>query len=124
MDVIGLYPSIFHGVGLEALRKILNERDSPKIPTEDIVRMAEFVLKNNFFEFNDGVKRQKSGKTIGKKFAPPYACIFIDEVETEFFKSEESQPFLRYIDDIFLYGLMEKRSSLSFLMNLIIFIPI
>ena len=88
--------------------------------------MAEFVLKNNFFEFNDGVKRQKSGTAIGTKFAPPYACIFIDDVETEFLKSEELQPFLwlRYIGDIFLYGLVEKRSSLSFLMNLIIFIPI
>ena len=39
--------------------------------------MAEFVLKNNFFEF----KRQKSGTAIGTKFAPPSACIFIDEVE-------------------------------------------
>ena len=88
--------------------------------------MAEFVLKNNFFEFNGGVKRQISGTAIGTKFAPPYACIFIDEVETEFLKSEELQTFLwlRYINDIFLYGLMEKRSSLSFLMNLIIFIPI
>ena len=65
--------------------------------------MAEFVLKNNFFEFNDEVKRQKSGTAIGTKFAPPYACIFMDEVETEFLKSEELQPclWLRYIDDIF-----------------------
>ena len=56
VDVIGLYPSISHGADVEALRKILSERDSPK----DIVRMVEFVLKNNFFEFNGEVKRQKS----------------------------------------------------------------
>ena len=49
-DVIGLYPSISHEAGLEALRKRLNERDSPKVPTEDIVQIADFVLKNNFFE--------------------------------------------------------------------------
>ena len=48
-DVIGLYPSISNGAGLEAPRKILNERDSPKVPTEDMVLMAEFVLKSNFF---------------------------------------------------------------------------
>ena len=93
-DVIGLYPSISHEAGLEALRKRLNERDSPKVPTEDIVQMADFVLKNNFFEFNGEVKRQKSGTAIGTKFAPPYACIFMDEVETEFLKSQELQPFL------------------------------
>ena len=93
-DVIGLYPSISHKAGLEALRKRLNERDSPKVPTEDIVRMADFVLKNNFLEFNGEVKRQKSRTAIGTKFAPPYACIFMNEVETEFLKSHELLPFL------------------------------
>ena len=51
----------------------------------------------------------------------------MNNVETKFLKSQELQPFLwlRYIDDIFfLYGLMEKKSSLSFLMNLLAFIPI
>ena len=43
--------------------------------------MAEFVLKNNFFEFNGKVKRQYSGTTIGTKFAPPYACNSVDELE-------------------------------------------
>ena len=65
--------------------------------------MADFVLKNNFFEFNGEIKRQKCGTAIGAKFAPPYACIFMDEVETEFLKSQELQPFfwLRYIDYMF-----------------------
>ena len=60
-------------------------------------------ILRKFFEFNGEVKRQKSGTAIGAKFAPPYAYIFVDEVETEFLKSQELQPFLwlRYIDDIF-----------------------
>ena len=64
-DVIRLYPGISHRAGLEELRKRLSERDSPKIPTKDIVRMAEFVLKIYFFEFNGEVKRQKSGPAVG-----------------------------------------------------------
>ena len=126
MDVIGLYPSISHETGLEVLRKRLSERDSLKVPTEDIVRMADFVLKDNFFEFNGEVKRQKSGTAVGTKFAPSYACIFMDKVETEFLKIQELQPFLwlRYIDDIFFIWTHGERSSLSFLMNLITFIPI
>ena len=43
--------------------------------------MTEFVLKNNFFEFNSEVKRQYSGTTIEAKFAPPYACTLVVEVE-------------------------------------------
>ena len=83
--------------------------------------MADFVLKNNFFEFNGEVKRQKCGTAIGTKFAPPYACIFMDEVETEFLKSQELQPFLWLcLLTYFLCGLMEKRS----LFSLRTFIPI
>ena len=51
--------------------------------------MADFVLKNNFFKFNRDVKRKKSGTAIGTKFASPYACIFMIEVETEILKSHE-----------------------------------
>ena len=38
--------------------------------------------------------KRKLGTTTGTKFAPTYACIFMDEVETEFLKSQELQPFL------------------------------
>ena len=57
------------------------------------VQVAEFVLKNDFSECNGKVKRQKSGTGIGTRFAPPYTCIFMDEVETEFLKCQELQPF-------------------------------
>ena len=53
--------------------------------TEDIAWMLDFVLKNC------------------TRFAPPYACIFINEVETVFFKSQYLQLFLwlHYIDNMF-----------------------
>ena len=71
--MVGLYSSIPHKTVLETLRKRLNEGKTSEIPAEDIVRMAEFALKYIFFEFNG-------------EFTPPYACIFMDEVETEFLK--------------------------------------
>ena len=46
-DVEGLYPSIPHEVGLRAMREALNKRDEKTIPTEELLKMAEFVLKNN-----------------------------------------------------------------------------
>ena len=49
-DIVGLYPSIPHNEGLEVLRKQLKVFDNKSIPTEDLVKMAEFVLKNNYFE--------------------------------------------------------------------------
>ena len=69
-DVVGLYPSIPHEAGLKALKEALDKRENRNIATNDLVRMAEFVLKNNYFEFNGQVKQQISGTAIGTKFAP------------------------------------------------------
>ena len=51
---------------------------------------------------NHMVKQQDSGTAIGTKCAPTYACIYKDEVETEFLKTQERTPpiWFRYIDDI------------------------
>ena len=97
------YPNIPHDLGLESLRKRLNESGICQAPTEKLISMAEFVLKDNCFTFNEKVCRQISGTAIGIKFTPPYACIFMDEMETSFLKTQQLQPFiwLRYIDDIF-----------------------
>ena len=103
-DVVGLYPSIPHTAGLATLRDALDKREAKKIPTEDLVKMAKFVLKNNYFEFNGSIKQQLSGTAIGTKFAPPYACIFMDKLETNFVKTQTLQllVWFRYIDDVFL----------------------
>ena len=57
-DVVGLYPIIPHQAGLETLKKALDERENKFISTNDLVNMAEFVLKNNYFQFNGKVKQQ------------------------------------------------------------------
>ena len=65
--------------------------------------MAEFVLKNIYFEFNGSIKQKLSGTTIGTKFAPPYVCIFMDKLETNFLKTQTLRPLMwfRYIDGVF-----------------------
>ena len=56
--VIGLYPSIPHDASLEALKKALDHREDKNISTDDLTKMAVFVLKNNYFEFNGNVKKK------------------------------------------------------------------
>ena len=47
---VGLSPSIPHVVdGLKALSAKLKKREDKSIATEDLLQMAKFVLKNNFF---------------------------------------------------------------------------
>ena len=88
---------------MKALKSALEKREQKHIPTEKLINMAEFVLKNNFFEFNRSVKQHVSGTAMGTKCDPTYACICMDDVETEFLKTQERAPvvWFRYIDDIF-----------------------
>ena len=101
-DVVGLYPSIPLYEDLEVLKKQLDNFYEKSIPTEDLVKMAEVVLKNKYFVFNSNVKHQISGTVIGTKFAPPYACIHRDYMENQFLKNEQIQPWIwfRYIENI------------------------
>ena len=68
--------------------------------------MTDFILRNKYFQFNAQIKQQISGTAVGTKFAPPYACLFMDKIETAFVETQELQPFVwfRYIDDIFYLG--------------------
>ena len=65
--------------------------------------MAEFILKNNFFEFETKIIQQISGAAIATMFVPSYACLFMDRIENDILDSELVNPWLwlRYIDDIF-----------------------
>ena len=105
-DVVDLYPSIPHETGLSALKIALENRSVKKNPTENPFKMAEFVLKNNLFRFNNKVFQQISGTAIGTKFAPPYACIYMDRVEQDFLETQELQPLLW----LFSFGLMERNN--------------
>ena len=124
-DVTSLYPSMPHKDGLQALYTKLEERKDKKVSSENLVDLAEFVLKNNYFEFNSDVYRQILGTAMGTKFAPPYACIFMDMVETEFLSQQEIKPlvWLWYIDDIFFIWLEGEDKLLQFMKKLHEFHP-
>ena len=124
-DVVALYPSIPHDGGLEVFRKQYDKFKDKIVPTEDIIKMANFVLKNNIFEFDCKFYQQIQGTAIGTKFAPPYACIFMDYVETEFLKTQAIKPWLwkRFIDDIFFIWTDSERNLSKLLKDLNEFYP-
>ena len=64
-DVVFLYPSISHGAGLNALREALDNRGNKRITTDNLLKMAEFVLKNNYFKLDGKVKKQLLGTATG-----------------------------------------------------------
>ena len=83
-DIVSLYTSIQHDLGITALRywidKLRNLIPS-RITTEFILDATKFVLTNNYFLFNDMMYLQLIGTAMGTIFAPPYACLTIGYLE-------------------------------------------
>ena len=91
-DAVGVYPNTWHKTDLKSLKEALDRRREEKISTEDLAKIAEFVLKYNYFQFDRSVYQQVLGTAIGTKFAPPPACIFIDRLENDFLETQILRP--------------------------------
>ena len=66
--------------------------------------LAECVLKNNIFEHNLPFFKQIRGTATGTKMAPPYAIIFMGDLEEQILQDCSFKPLVwwGYIDDTFL----------------------
>ena len=124
-DVVGLYPSIPHSEGLDILKKQYENYPNKKVSTEDIVKMADFIFKNNLFEFDSKFYKQISGTAIGTNFAPPYVCIFMNHIKTEFFEDARYKTLVleEICDNTFLTWTENEESLGKFLEDLDKFDP-
>ena len=114
-DLVDLYAIIPQKAGLNALREALDKRENKHIPTDNLLTMAEFVLKNNYFEFNGKGKNQLLATVIGNMSVPTYASIFVDNLESDFLKYQELTPMIwyRYTDDVFFIWTHDKEKLAS-----------
>ena len=93
------YPNLPHGEGLASFRRFLATRDNQQISSDTLTELAEVVLKNNIFEFDEKTFKQKPGTAIATKFAPPYAFLFMADFEEKMLESFEKEPMIwwRYV---------------------------
>ena len=105
-DVSSLYTSIPHDEGINAILTALNTHRHnlpPHTPNNTIIKQfLQFILKGNYFDFLNKHYKQIQGTAMGTKMAPPYANIFMHEIEKQLTNTHTEQLLLwiRYIDDI------------------------
>ena len=116
-DIVSLYTSISHELGLKAteywiskFRHIIPVRFTSVF----ILESVDFVLKNNFFLFDNNLYQQLIGTAMGTGFAPPYACLTVGFLEVTRFYPELplnlssfycefiTKLFYRFMDDGFI----------------------
>ena len=117
------------------MKDYLNSRRE-KIPsTEKTVQVLEIFKNNNFIEFGEKLFQQVGGTSIGKKHAPPVACLGAGKLEKDLiFPSEKFQSLIldnkdndndkdgfwkRFIDDIIaaMQGTREEAEMFANWMN-------
>jgi hypothetical protein len=106
VDVTSLYTNIPNAEGIRACKKQLEtHRTEDTCPSNtNILRMLDFVLTKNNFDFNEKHYLQIGGTAMGTRVAPSFANLFMADFEDKFVYPYTHQPtiWMRYIDDIFL----------------------
>ena len=69
----------------------METRENKQISSDTFAELAEIGLKNNIFEFDEKVFTQKRGTTIGTKFAPPYAILYMADLEEKLLEIFEKE---------------------------------
>ena len=103
LDVESMYTNINHVDAIKAFEETF--RDKQNHHYYDYVKnLLSITLQNNDFEFNGKTYIQKSGVSMGIKYAPSLADIFMAKWEQDALKKCQYQPlfFKRFLDDIFM----------------------
>ena len=108
IDVTSLYTNIPHDEGTRATLEALSHTPPQPLqpPTQVFQQMLEYILKHNYFSFNNEFYLQTQGTAMGTRMAPSYANLFMASLEKQILNTAPSQlkPLIwkRYIDDIFM----------------------
>ncbi|KAL2080587.1 hypothetical protein ACEWY4_024380 [Coilia grayii] len=104
-DVESLYTNIPHEGGLQAMDYyLMSKKDT--LPAELLMELTKFILKSNYFMFNNRYYLQSQGTSMGSPFAPNYANLYMGLWEHQHIFNNNPfanniRVFKRYIDDIF-----------------------
>ena len=102
-DVSSLYTNMHFDRTIDCVKKAFANNPDQKRPDTAILKLLEISLKNNDFKFNGQYYLQVLGTSMGKRFAPGLANLYLLEFDEKATNYSKTKPilFVRYLDDIF-----------------------
>ena len=76
------------------MRNVLEKRSNKNVITDTYIELAELVLQNKYFKFNERYHKQIRGTAIGTKFDPPCAIVYMAALEEDFSEALIRKPLL------------------------------
>ena len=107
IDVADLYTMVPQVEGILSLKKMMDHLQLKEInglKTEVILRLGRFVMKNNYFKYNDQYYHQIRGGAMGSPLTLTMANCYMFFYEQAIVKQIKNSHglYFRYIDDIFI----------------------
>jgi hypothetical protein len=107
IDISDLYTMIPQIEGVLSLKKMLDHlqlKDIKGLKTEAIIRLARFVMKNNYFSYNGQYYHQIRGGAMGSPLTLTMANCYVFFFEQNIIRQIHNSfgLYFRYIDDIFI----------------------
>ncbi|CAF3764840.1 unnamed protein product [Adineta steineri] len=107
IDVTDLYTMIPQVEGVLSLKQMLdylNLNQVNDLKTEVIIQLANFIMNNNYFKYNDQYYHQIRGGAMGSPITLTIANCYMFFYEQQIFKQITNSfgLYVRYIDDIFI----------------------
>ena len=118
-DVDALYPSMDIKTGLQLVQQFIEELDwQTRHRRQFLIKAMEFVLTKGYMTFQNQIYQQTNGAAMGSPMIPPYANIFMYQLEKETVHKHTALGSLilykRFIDDVFI---ITKDDNISDLQN-------
>jgi hypothetical protein len=106
-DVDALYPSMDINTGLELIKQFIEDVNWGNRHKKDfLLKAMEFVLTKGYIAFQNDIYQQTNGAAMGSPMIPPYANIFMYQLEKQtVHKHKDSGTLLlykRFIDDVLI----------------------
>jgi len=102
-DITSLYTNMDSNRSINCVREAFLANKNPSRPDKHILELLKICLKNNDFEFNNQFYLQTHGISMGKRFAPALANLYLLEFDNSATNDFCIKPVLyfRFLDDIF-----------------------
>ena len=105
LDVVSLFTNVPEYLICSAIEKRWTQLyNHTYLSCSEFIESIQFILQNNFFQFNDQFYKQKFGSAMGNPISPILAGIVMQDLETYALSKLcfDSIFYFRYVDDIFM----------------------
>ena len=105
-DISSMYSNIPTGELMTILDELCNANDVDGKTTQEILRITQTLINQNYFQFQDTIYIQNEGLAMGEPTSSILSEVYLQHMENitihELLKKHRIEGYFRYIDDILL----------------------